>query len=107
MTLQVFDLRTRRPRNAVPGRLAPSWAVSAHSKSLNFQPIFLSARGHNLHGIFADADAISRRKARWRAMLLGADWSRDDVAGIPFADAVPHKRRASPPGADIGGVSVL
>jgi hypothetical protein len=37
MTLLVFDLRTRRPRNAVPGRLAPSYAVSAHSASLNFQ----------------------------------------------------------------------
>jgi hypothetical protein len=28
------------------------------------------------------------------------DWSRDDVAGIPFADAVPQKRRAKPPGSD-------
>jgi len=32
---------------------------------------------------------------------------RDHVAGIPFADAVPQKRRARPHGADIGGVSVL
>ena len=28
---------------------------------------------------------------------------RNDVAGIPFADALPQKRRARPPGADIGG----
>jgi len=40
-------------------------------------------------------------------MFLCGDWSRDDVAGIPFADAVPQKRRAKPPGADTGGVSVL
>ena len=31
---------------------------------------------------------------------------RDDVAGIPLADAVPQKRHARPPGADIGGVTV-
>jgi hypothetical protein len=27
----------------------------------------------------------------------------DDVAGISLVDAVPQKRRARPPGADIGG----
>ena len=32
---------------------------------------------------------------------------RDDVAGIPLADAVPQKRRARPPGADIGGVGAF
>jgi len=40
-------------------------------------------------------------------MFLGDDWSRHDVSGIPFADAVLHKLRAKPPGADTGGVSVL
>jgi len=40
-------------------------------------------------------------------MLLGGDWSCDDVAGIQFADAVPQKRRARPPDADTGGVSLL
>jgi len=30
---------------------------------------------------------------------------RDDVAGIWFVDASPKKRRARPPGADIGGVA--
>jgi len=34
-------------------------------------------------------------------------WSRDDVAGISFADALPQKRRARPPGADIGGVGAF
>jgi hypothetical protein len=32
---------------------------------------------------------------------------RDDVAGIPLTDAVPRKRRARPPGADIGGVGAF
>ena len=32
---------------------------------------------------------------------------RDGVAGIPFADAVPQKRRARPPGADIGCVGAF
>jgi hypothetical protein len=32
---------------------------------------------------------------------------RDDIAGISFGDALPKKWRARPPGADIGGVSVL
>jgi len=36
-------------------------------------------------------------------MFLGDDWSRDDVAGIPFTDEMPHKRRVGPPGADIRG----
>jgi hypothetical protein len=33
--------------------------------------------------------------------------SHDDVAGIWFADAVPQKRQARPPGADIGGVGAF
>jgi len=40
-------------------------------------------------------------------MLLGGDVSRSDVASIPLTSAVPQKRRARPPGADTGGVSVL
>jgi hypothetical protein len=39
-------------------------------------------------------------------MLLGGEWLRDDVAGMPFANASPHMRHARPPGIDIGGVSV-
>ena len=38
-------------------------------------------------------------------MLLGDDWSRDDVAGNSFTDEVPHERRARPPGADTGSVA--
>jgi len=40
-------------------------------------------------------------------MFLCGDWSRDDVVGIPFADSVPQKRRAKPPGADIGDVGAF
>ena len=32
---------------------------------------------------------------------------RDNVAGIPPADASPHKRRARLPGAEIGGVGAV
>ena len=32
---------------------------------------------------------------------------RNDVVGIRFADALPQKRRARAPGADIGGVGAL
>jgi len=102
MTFRAFNLRTRRPRNAVQGRLAPTKVISAHFASLNF---LCQPSRHNLHGIFADADTVARRKVRRRAMLLGCDWSRADVADIPFADAVPRKRRAKPLGADTGGVA--
>jgi len=30
---------------------------------------------------------------------------RNDVAGIYFSDAMPQRRRARPPDADIGGVA--
>ena len=42
MTSRAFHLRTRCPRSAVQGRLAPTKAVSAHSQSLNFQTSSLS-----------------------------------------------------------------
>ena len=94
----------RRPRP--PG--AELGGVGAFAVSeLPIVLCFCQPRGHNLHGIFADADAIARRKVRWRASVLGGECSRDDVAGIPIGDAVPHKRRARPPGADIGGVSAF
>jgi hypothetical protein len=35
-----------------------------------------------IRGIFADADAIARRKVRGRAMLRGGDCLRKDAAGI-------------------------
>ena len=57
--------------------------------------------------IFADADAIARRKVRRRAIILGGECSRDDVAGNSFADALPQKRSARPPGADVGGVGAF
>jgi len=37
MTLRAYDLRTRRPRNALQGCPAPTKVDSAHSASLNFQ----------------------------------------------------------------------
>ena len=40
-------------------------------------------------------------------MILGGECSRDDVAGIRLADALPQKCRARPPGADIGSVCVF
>jgi hypothetical protein len=80
--------------------------VSAHSQSLNFLSC-QTPRVHNLRGIFADADAIARRKVRWRAIILAGECFRDDVAGIPFAGVSPKKRRAMAPGADIGGVGAL
>ena len=61
-TLRAYHLRTRRPRSALQGRMAPTKAVSAHSASLNFQSVRPSR--HNLRGIFADVDAIARRKVR-------------------------------------------
>jgi len=38
-TLRAYNLRARRPRSALQGRLAPTQAVSAHSESLNFQSV--------------------------------------------------------------------
>jgi len=67
--------RTRPPGADIGG--VSAFAVSELSVFKYVRP-----RGHNLRGIFADANAISRRKVRWHAMLLGDDWSRDDVAGI-------------------------
>jgi len=65
MKLRGYDLRTRRPRNAVQGRLALTQVVSAHPAHLNFQCVMLiTPRMQNLRGIFADADVIARRKVR-------------------------------------------
>ena len=80
MALRACDSRTRRHRIAVQGHLAPTKAVSAHSASLHFQAV--SPSRHNLCGIFADVDAIARRKVRRRAMLLGGECPRNDVTGM-------------------------
>jgi len=86
---------------------APAMRTTQHAgKSLTLEH-FLWLRNTTSRHLRADVDATARRKVRWRAIVLGLDWSRDDVAGIWFADALPQKYRARPPGADIGGVGAF
>jgi len=79
--------RTRRPGAEVDGaRVTELPSVSSET--------------HCRRGIFADADAIARRKVRWRAISLGCECLRNAVAGISFANASPQKSGARASGAD-------
>jgi len=77
MTQHLFSSRDSYQRRA---HLTASREVGSYSyQRMNAT---LTETETPVRGIFADADAIARRKARRRAIMLGGECSRNDVTDM-------------------------